>query len=625
MLNISPMIDINDITVQIGSKVLLDHASAHISDKQKVGLIGANGSGKSTLFKVLKGEMGTQTGSVSFPARYKISSVLQEFQDIDISILDFVLSQDKERTELLKQLQCASDSEVADIHERLNMIGASSAQARAISILIGLGFKQSDIDRNLSEFSGGWRMRVALAAALFAPSDVLLLDEPTNHLDLEASIWLENHLKSYKGTLLLISHDKHILNSLCDHILHLHDKTLTFYKGNYDTFELTHAQKQELLVKLIQKQEEKRAHLQSFVDRFRYKATKAKQAQSRLKMLQKMETIAPLEENLSSHFSFPQPEHLAPPIITLDDVSVGYTDIPVLKKLNLRIDGDDRIALLGANGNGKSTFAKLLAGRLKPMSGTIKQSKKVKIGYFAQHQTEELPLNKSPLTHIHTLMPDASETKCRNHLAMFGLNQEKALTPIQNLSGGEKARLLFACMAYDAPALLILDEPTNHLDIQGRDALIEALNAYEGAVLLITHDMTLIQLIAERLWLVKNGTCQSFDGDLDDYRTLLLEDNKPSISIKENSTLSRKEERQKKAAIRTELAPLKKELSSIEKKISMLTDQKEELISQFETTFNADKIVNLQKEVSKIQKEIEELEEKWLSLSESIEQITIKL
>lgn len=615
------MIDINDITVQIGSKVLLDHASAHISDTQKVGLIGANGSGKSTLFKVLKGEMSTQTGSVSFPSRHQVASVLQEFPDTSVSILDFVLNQDTERMHLLNRLKTAPETELADIHDRLNAIGAASAEARAIRILSGLGFRQTDLDRPLSEFSGGWRMRVALAAALFVPSDVLLLDEPTNHLDLEASVWLENHLKLYRGTLLLISHDKHILNALCDHILHLHDKTLTFYTGNYDTFEATHAQKQELLTKLMQKQEEKRAHLQSFVDRFRYKATKAKQAQSRLKMLQKLETIAPLEENLSSHFSFPQPEHLAPPIITLENAAVGYGETPVLKNLNLRIDGDDRIALLGANGNGKSTFAKLLAGRLKPMEGLIHRSKKVRIGYFAQHQTEELPMNQSPLMIIHALMPEATETKCRTHLAMFGLNQEKALTPVRNLSGGEKARLLFACMAYDAPALLILDEPTNHLDIQGREALIDALNTYEGAVLLITHDMTLIQLISDRLWLVKDGTCKAFDGDLDDYQRLLLESDKPKATAKESPSSHRKEERQRKAALRAETAPIKKEINRIEKEMAEVSAQKEKAVARFETVTEPTQIVRLQKEVAHLEKQLETLETKWLDLSEQIEQM----
>lgn len=615
------MIDINDITVQIGSKVLLDHASAHISDTQKVGLIGANGSGKSTLFKVLKGEMSTQTGSVSFPSRHQVASVLQEFPDTSVSILDFVLNQDTERMHLLNRLKTAPETELADIHDRLNAIGAASAEARAIRILSGLGFRQTDLDRPLSEFSGGWRMRVALAAALFVPSDVLLLDEPTNHLDLEASVWLENHLKLYRGTLLLISHDKHILNALCDHILHLHDKTLTFYTGNYDTFETTHAQKQELLTKLMQKQEEKRAHLQSFVDRFRYKATKAKQAQSRLKMLQKLETIAPLEENLSSHFSFPQPEHLAPPIITLENAAVGYGETLVLKNLNLRIDGDDRIALLGANGNGKSTFAKLLAGRLKPMEGLIHRSKKVRIGYFAQHQTEELPMNQSPLMIIHALMPEATETKCRTHLAMFGLNQEKALTPVRNLSGGEKARLLFACMAYDAPALLILDEPTNHLDIQGREALIDALNTYEGAVLLITHDMTLIQLISDRLWLVKDGTCKAFDGDLDDYQRLLLESDKPKATAKESPSSHRKEERQRKAALRAETAPIKKEINRIEKEMAEVSAQKEKAVARFETVTEPTQIVRLQKEVAQLEKQLETLETKWLDLSEQIEQM----
>ncbi len=613
------MIDMNDITVQIGSKVLLEHATAHISSKQKVGLIGANGCGKTTLFKVIKGEIGTLTGEVSFPTGYKVVSVLQEITEPRLPIIDFVLRQDKERTFLLQSLQKAAETEIADIHERLRAINASCAQARAMSILTGLGFKQTDMNRLLSEFSGGWQMRVALAAALFTPSDILLLDEPTNHLDLEASIWLENHLKSYQGTLLLISHDKHILNALCDHILHFHDKTLTFYNGNYNIFERTHEEQQKMLARSIKKQEEQRAHLQSFIDRFRYKSTKAKQAQSRLKMLQKMSSLPSVEGKLFSYFSFPQPKTLPSPLITLENVSVGYTDVPVLKDLNLQIDADDRIALLGANGNGKSTLAKLLAGRLKAMSGIIKQSKKGQCSYFAQHQTEELPIHKSALDVIHDLLPEASETKCRNHLAMFGLNQEKALTCIQNLSGGEKSRLLFACMTCHSPSFLILDEPTNHLDIQGREALIDALNSYQGAVLLITHDITLIQLVCERLWLVKDNSCKIYDGDLDDYKNLLLETNKHKPDLKEDFSFSKKEERRKKAHIRLQTAPIRKEITSLEKEIEKLTLQKKIKITRFTSTTSSTQIINLQKDIHKIQKEIELLENRWLDLSEKLE------
>lgn len=385
------MIDINDITVRIGSKVLLDHASAHIADGWRVGLVGANGCGKSTLFRVLQGGLETESGDVFFPSGYKVVFVEQELQGLEMSILEFILAQDKERAELMSRLENASELELAEIHERLNMIGAASAEARASVILHGLGFAPEDLSRKVGEFSGGWRMRLALAAALFQPSDVLLLDEPTNHLDLEASVWLESHLQKYRGTLLLISHDRNILNALCSHIVHFDHLRLETYSGNYDTFSRTRAARRELLAKQHEKQEVQRRHLQSFVDRFRYKASKAKQAQSRIKMLEKMEILPPLEDDAFTCFEFPDPLPLPPPLITLEDVSVGYGEKVVLKHLNLSVVDNDRIALLGANGNGKSTLAKLLSGRLSPLSGELKASSRLKVGYFAQHQTEELP------------------------------------------------------------------------------------------------------------------------------------------------------------------------------------------------------------------------------------------
>ncbi len=516
------MIDINNITVRIGNKTLLENASAHIADGWKVGIVGANGCGKSTLFRVLLGMQETELGEINFPSGARISTVAQEMKDIDIHVLDYVLSQDKERQELLEKLKNAEESELAEIHERLNFIGSSSAEGRASAILSGLGFSNDDFSRPIKEFSGGWRMRLALAAALFAPSDILLLDEPTNHLDLEASVWLENHLQKYRGTLLLISHDRYILNDLCNHIIHFENKKLNVYNGNYDTFQTTRSLQREVLAKQIAKQEQQRKHLQSFIDRFRYKATKAKQAQSRMKMLEKMEVLPPLSSEYSSSFEFPEAQKMASPLIKLDSVSVGYDDNVVLKNLNLNIGNDDRIALLGANGNGKSTFAKLLSGRLNPMSGNVIKSSKLEVGYFAQHQSEELPLDMSACEYLTSLMPEMPETKIRAHLAAFGLSQEKATTQIALLSGGEKARLLFAVMSRKSPALLILDEPTNHLDIEGRDALLEALNAYNGAVILITHDLHLVELVADDLWLVKNHTCKVYNGDLAEYRDSLL-------------------------------------------------------------------------------------------------------
>ena len=609
------MIDINDITVRIGSKVLLSGASAHISDGQKVGLIGANGCGKSTLFRVLRGELETETGTVVFPSRHKVVFVEQEMKDVSVPILEFVLNKDEERSRLLQSLEKASEEELAEIHERLRIIGASSAEARAAEILVGLGFSPEDFSRPIKEFSGGWRMRLSLAAALFQPSDVLLLDEPTNHLDLEAGIWLENHLQKYRGTLLLISHDRNILNSLCDYIIHFDNQTLVTYSGNYDNFEKTRALQREVLSRQAKKQEMHRKHLQSFVDRFRYKATKAKQAQSRLKMLEKMEMLSPVKDDVSTHFEFPEPEKLSPPFVSIENGVVGYGDKPVLKKLSFRIVDNDRIALLGANGNGKSTLAKLLSGRLPLMSGEIRKTPKLKVGYFAQYQTEELPEEQTAAEYMSSLMPEANETKVRSHLARFGLGQEKALTVIGSLSGGEKARLLFAAITTEAPALLILDETTNHLDIDARDALVEAVNAYGGSVILITHDIRLIELIADDLWLVKNGLCRPYDGDLDDYKKLLLEEKKPTEKIKEEKPTERKENTYN----------LKKQLSSqirkLETEIDKLQKRKNALEQLFSEQLSMEDIVKNNKELKQIQELLEQRENEWLELSGQLENL----
>lgn len=618
------MIDVNDITIRIGSKVLLDHASAHISDGQKIGLVGANGCGKSTLFRVLKGEMETETGSVYFPSTYKVVFVEQELQDVEQSILDFVLAQDKDRTELLQRLENASDMELGEIHEHLNSIAAASAPARASAILNGLGFSNEDLSHPIKEFSGGWRMRLALAAALFQPSDVLLLDEPTNHLDLEASMWLENHLRKYRGTLVLISHDRYILNDLCNYIIHVENLKLNTYSGNYDTFQRTRAMQRELQGKQAIKQEKHRQHLQSYVDRFRYKASKAKQAQSRIKMLEKMEVIPLVEDEHSTRFEFPQPIALPPPLLTLEDVAVGYDDHVVLKNLNFSLVENDRIALLGANGNGKSTFAKLISNRLAPMSGNMRRPSKLKVGYFAQHQSEELPLEDTAVQFMSRLMPDKLEPKVRAHLARFGLSQEKALTQIAKLSGGEKARLLFAAMTYDAPALLILDEPTNHLDIDGREALISALNDYEGAVILITHDLHLIELIADDLWLVKDGACKAYKGDINDYKRLLLNDKAPKAKekVEEKPKTSAKEERELALAKRSEQNVLRGQISRLEQKLEKLQQQRETMSVRFQEELSASEIVDLQKELGYLDNQIAETESAWFSATEQLEENT---
>lgn len=612
------MIDINNITVRIGSKVLLEQASAHIADGWKVGLVGHNGCGKSTLFRVLLGELETELGEVYFPSGSRVATVAQEQNETEMPILDFVLAQDKERARLLQKLKTASEEELGEIHEQLKIIGASSAEGRAAAILNGLGFANDDLRRPIKEFSGGWRMRLALAAALFQPSDILLLDEPTNHLDLEASIWLENHLRRYKGTLLLISHDRYILNDLCNYIIHFENQRLNTYSGNYDTFQKTRALQREVQAKQIAKQEVQRKHLQSFVDRFRYKATKAKQAQSRIKMLEKMEILAPLSSEYSSSFDFPEPIELSPPLISLDDVSAGYDDNIVLKKLSFRIVDNDRIALLGANGNGKSTLAKLLSGRLTPMSGTINRSKKLEVGYFAQHQSEELPLDITACEYMSTLMPGVLEPKVRAHLARFGLNQEKSATQIAKLSGGEKARLLFAAMTRNAPALLILDEPTNHLDIEGRDALVEALNAYKGSVILITHDLHLIELIADDLWLVKNHTCKPYNGDLEDYKQSLLEDKNTAKKTVEPV----KKENARKQGNYHEIKQLNSDIKRLEKTLSRLNDEKSTLEMRFAEPLPTEELISLQKDLGCLQNQIDEAEAQWLALSEKLENLS---
>ncbi len=614
------MIDINDITVRIGSKVLLDHASAHISDGQKVGLIGVNGCGKSTLFRVLRGQLDTESGNIALPSAARVVTVEQEINDIDLPILEFVLAQDKERDGLLKRLKNASVEELGEIHERLNAIGASSAEARAAVILNGLGFKNSDFIRPVREFSGGWRMRLALAAALFQPSDILLLDEPTNHLDLETSIWLENHLKKYRGTLLIISHDRTILNSLCGYIVHFDNKKLAVYSGNYDTFRRTRNEQKEMLERSFKKQEQKRRHLESFVERFRYKASKAKQAQSRIKLLEKMPEVTLLADDPSVKFDFPEPSELASPLVNLENVSAGYGDKVILKRLNLSIDNGDRIALLGANGNGKSTFAKLLSGRLQPLGGEMRCTPKLKVGYFAQHQTEELPLEKTAAEYMATLMPEADETKVRAHLARFGLGKEKALTRISLLSGGEKARLLFAAMTRNAPELLILDEPTNHLDMEARDALVEALNEYAGSVILVTHDLHLIELVADDLWLVDKGGCRPYDGDLDDYKELLLS---VRVSPEEKKTVAaaEKEKQQAKeaaAAARNNLRELKSRLRRIETELERQTALKTSLENKFQEQLSTDEIIQTQKELNAVAEKIEALETEWLEIGEQL-------
>jgi ATP-binding cassette, subfamily F, member 3 len=518
------MLTISSLIYRIAGRALFEGATAQIPDGHRVGLVGRNGAGKSTLLGLILGELHTDGGSVEINRGARIGIVAQEAPSGPQTPVDVVLAADAERAALLEEAETAHDPDrIGEIHARLDDIDAHAAPARAAQILAGLGFNDTMQQQPMSSFSGGWRMRVALAAVLFSEPDLLLLDEPTNHLDLEATVWLEAYLKSYPRTLLLVSHDRQILNSSVDHILHLDQRVLTYYTGGYDDFVKLRAEKIAQSRALTAKQEERRKHLQSFVDRFRAKASKARQAQSRMKMIERMGPVAMLQEDPSVVFDFPAPAELSPPLIALDGVSVGYEPgKPILKGIDLRIDPDDRIALLGANGNGKSTFAKLIAGRLDPMVGTQHRSNKLRCGFFAQHQIEDMTPDGTPFSHLAELLPKAREMEIRNRLGRFGFSGDKAFVKVKDLSGGERARLKFALITFDAPPMLILDEPTNHLDIDSREALAEAINEFPGAVILISHDWHLLELTADRLWLVGEGKVRPFDGDLEDYRKLML-------------------------------------------------------------------------------------------------------
>ncbi len=515
------MLTISNLSLRIAGRLLIDQASLTLPAGTKAGLVGRNGTGKTTLFRAITGDLVSETGTVSVPKGTRIGQVAQEAPGTDEPLIDIVLRADTEREALLNEAKTATDAHrIAEIQTRLTDIDAHSAEARAASILSGLGFDADAQKRPASSFSGGWRMRVALAAVLFTQPDLLLLDEPTNYLDLEGTLWLENYLSRYPHTVLLISHDRDLLNRAVSSIVHLERKKLTFWRGGYDQFARQYAEKAELQEKMRVKQEAQRKHMQSFVDRFRYKASKARQAQSRLKALERMSPMAAVVNETVLPFRFPNPEKaVASPIIALDGGAVGYTPgKPVLRGLSLRIDNDDRIALLGANGNGKSTFAKLIADRLTLEKGSKTVAPGLKVSIFAQHQLDDLRPDEDAYQHLRRLMPDAPEAKVRARVAQFGLTTEKMSTPARDLSGGEKARLLMGLATFEAPHLLILDEPTNHLDIDSREALVEALNMFDGAVILISHDRHLIEATADRLWIVGDGTVSSYDGDMDDYR-----------------------------------------------------------------------------------------------------------
>ena len=569
------MLIIENVTVRIGGRVILDGAGAAISDGRKVGLIGRNGAGKTTLLRLIQGQTETETGQVQFSKHWRLGAVAQEAPGSDDTLLETVLAADTERTRLLATVDSESDPVLAaEMHARLEVIGAYAAPARAARILAGLGFSEEAQRRACREFSGGWRMRVALAAVLFAAPNLLLLDEPTNYLDLEGALWLEDYLKRYRGTVVLVSHDRDLLNRAVNSILHLEHGKLTLYSGGYDTFVETRDMKRALDAAQRSQQEAQRKRIQSFVDRFRYKASKARQAQSRMKMLEKMKPIQLTTAERLAEIRLPQPEAVAPPLITLENVSVGYTPgKPVLSRLYARIDSDDRIALLGQNGNGKSTLAKLLAGRLQRSGGEMVRARKLVNGYFAQHQLDELNAHMTPVETMARARPLFDETTLRTRLGGFGFSSDKADTPVANLSGGEKARLMLAMATVDKPNLLILDEPTNHLDIDAREELLSALNEYEGAVALISHDRRLIEGCVDRLMLVADGRALPFDGDMDDYRRLVLaaaSDSGNDTGPRENKPASKALLRREAADIREKLKPLKSAMDKAERDVSTL-------------------------------------------------------
>ena len=615
------LLAIEGATLRLGGRLLLDRADLAVEAGRKVGLVGRNGAGKSTLLRAIAGEITLDGGAIRLASRARVGWVKQEAPSGEATLLEAVLAADTELDALLAEAERAVPHRIAEIHERLLAIGAASAPARAASILAGLGFDESAQGRPVDSFSGGWRMRVALAAALFAAPDLLLLDEPTNHLDLEAALWLEAWIARFPGAAIIVSHDRDLLDRAVDATAHLDRGKLSLTPGGFEEFVRIRAERALQQTRTAERIAAQRAHMQAFVDRFRAKATKARQAQARLKALAKLPEIETVIEDQPARFAFPEPARIAPPIISLDRVSVGYNDMPVLQGLSLSIDTDDRLALLGANGNGKSTFAKLLAGRLPPMAGEIRRGPKLRVGYFAQHQADELYLHETPVQHLARALPRAAETALRAQLARFGLEAGKAETQVADLSGGEKARLLLALATRDAPHLLVLDEPTNHLDIDARDALVRALTEFQGAVLLITHDPHLVELVADRLLLVADGTICPFDGDMEDYRALIAEKTRPPAR---ESTPSRRDDRRERAEARAALAPLRRRARDAEARIAELTEERARIEGQLTDPAmyapgRASDIAAANTRLATVAREIEAAEAAWLDAEAELE------
>ena len=620
------MLNLKDITVRLGGRTIIDGASAVLPPRGRIGLIGRNGAGKSTLVRVIAGLIDPDTGSAELPRAARLGYIAQEAPSGTATPFETVLAADSERAALLEEAEHSHDPDrLGEIHERLNAIDAHSAPARAARILVGLGFDEEMQHRELESFSGGWRMRVALASLLFSEPDLLLLDEPSNHLDLEAVLWLEDFLKSYPATIVIVSHERDFLNNVVDHILHLDRGKLTLYPGGYDAFERQRAERQAQQAAARQKQLAERAKLQDYVARNSARASTAKQAQSRVKALARMQPIAAAVEDPTLSFDFPQPDELRPPLITLDMASVGYGETPVLRRLNLRLDPDDRIALLGRNGNGKTTLARLLAAQLMPMEGEIAATSKMRVGYFTQYQVEELRTDDTPLEHMTRLMKGEKPAAVRAQLERFGFSGEKATTKVGKLSGGERARLALALITRDAPHMLILDEPTNHLDVDAREALIQALNAYTGAVVIVSHDRHMLETTADRLVLVHDGTAQEYDGSIDDYIRLVLAGDARAPA--KNEKVNKKEARRIAAEAREKGATLRKQAKQSELEVARLTSLRAAIERAMFDPSSADPalsgltMTDLMKRRADLERRIEEAEREWIEASEALEAV----
>jgi ATP-binding cassette subfamily F protein 3 len=621
------MLNLTDITVRLGGRTIIDGATAKLPPRSRVGLIGRNGAGKTTLVRVIAGMLEPDTGSVDMPRGSRLGYIAQEAPAGAATPFETVLAADTERAALMHESETSHDPDrLGEIHERLNAIDAHTAPSRAARILVGLGFDEEAQHRPLDSFSGGWRMRVALASLLFSQPDLLLLDEPSNHLDLEAVLWLEDFLKSYPATIVLVSHERDFLNNVVDHILHLERGKTWLYPGGYDAFERQRAERQAQAASARAKQQAEREKLQDYIARNSARASTAKQAQSRAKALARMQPIAEIVDDPSLSFDFPNPGELRPPLITLDMAAVGYGETPVLKKLNLRLDPDDRIALLGRNGNGKTTLARLLAAQLAPMEGAMNATGKMKVGYFTQYQVEELDSGDTPLQHMTRVMKGATPGAVRAQLGRFGFSGDKATTMVGKLSGGERARLALALITREAPHLLILDEPTNHLDVDAREALVQALNAYSGAVVIVSHDRHMLEMSADRLVLVDNGTASDFGGNLDDYIAFVLAKDAGSEGLSE-AKVSRKDARRAAAEAREQSQGLRKAAKAAEAELARLTEQRSVIDrAMFDPSSAAPDLArltmtDLMKRRAEVEAKIEAAEAAWLEASEKLEQV----